>query len=168
METFSVLLAIRAGNSLVSGEYPAQRPVTRSFDIFFDLHLNKRLSKHSWGWWFETPDCKVTVALAVLIIPSRISMRDKMNVLRSSNAFLYTYHFRPRTASKTRRILEIGYLWISNELQELQRTVWQLRRYLPSTVLSRWRKRRSVSDQFSAIVAASRERGNDWMCIWVM
>ena len=34
---------------------PAQRPVTRSFDVFFDLHPNKRLSKHSRGWWFETP-----------------------------------------------------------------------------------------------------------------
>ena len=37
------------------GEFPAQRPVTRSFDVFFDLHLNKRLSKQSWGWWFQTP-----------------------------------------------------------------------------------------------------------------
>ena len=43
------------GNSPVTGEFPAQRPVTRSFDIFFDLPLNKRLSKQSWGWWFETP-----------------------------------------------------------------------------------------------------------------
>ena len=33
---------------------PSQRPVTRSFDVFFDMHLNKRLSKQSWGWWFET------------------------------------------------------------------------------------------------------------------
>ena len=31
-----------------------QRPVTRSFDVFFDLRLNKRLRKQSWGWWFET------------------------------------------------------------------------------------------------------------------
>ena len=54
METFSALLAICAGNSPVPGEFPAQRPVTRSFDVFFDLHLNKRLSKQSWGWWFET------------------------------------------------------------------------------------------------------------------
>ena len=38
-----------------TGEFPAQRPVTRSFDVFFDLHLNKWLSKQSWGWWFETP-----------------------------------------------------------------------------------------------------------------
>ena len=36
------------------GEFPTQRPVTRSFDVFFDLRLNKRLSKQSWGWWFET------------------------------------------------------------------------------------------------------------------
>ena len=36
------------------GEFPTQRPVTRSFDVFFDLRLNKRLSKHSRGWWFET------------------------------------------------------------------------------------------------------------------
>ena len=54
METFSALLAFSAGNSPVPGEFPAQRPVTRSFDVFFDLRLNKRLSKHSWGWWFET------------------------------------------------------------------------------------------------------------------
>ena len=36
------------------GEFPTQRPVTRSFDVYFDLRLNKRLSKQSWGWWFET------------------------------------------------------------------------------------------------------------------
>ena len=53
METFSALLAICAGNSPASGEFPAQRPVTRSFDIFCDLRLNKRLSKQSWGWWLR-------------------------------------------------------------------------------------------------------------------
>ena len=37
------------------GEFPTQRPVTRSFDVFFDLRLNKRLGKQLWGWWFETP-----------------------------------------------------------------------------------------------------------------
>ena len=36
------------------GEFPTQRPVTRSFGVFFDLRLNKRLNKQSWGWWFET------------------------------------------------------------------------------------------------------------------
>ena len=57
METFSALLAICAGNSPVPGEFPAQRPVTRTFDIFFDLRLDKRLSKQSWGWWFEMLLC---------------------------------------------------------------------------------------------------------------
>ena len=47
METFSALLAICAGNSPVPGEFPAQRPVTRNFDVFFDLRPNKRLSKQS-------------------------------------------------------------------------------------------------------------------------
>ena len=54
MEPFSALLAICAGNSPVSGEFPAKMPVTRSFDIFFDLRMNERLSKHSWGSWLET------------------------------------------------------------------------------------------------------------------
>ena len=38
----------------VPGEIPTQRPVTGSFDVFLDLRLNKRLSKQSWGWWFES------------------------------------------------------------------------------------------------------------------
>ena len=39
------------------GEFPTQRPVTRSFDVYLDLRLNKRLCKQSWGWWFETLLC---------------------------------------------------------------------------------------------------------------
>ena len=54
METFSALLAIWEGNSPVTGGFPAQRPVTQSFDVFFDLRLNEWLSKQWWGWWFET------------------------------------------------------------------------------------------------------------------
>ena len=54
METFSTLLVICAGNWPVPGEFHTQRPVTRSFDVFFDLRLNKRFSKQSWGWWLET------------------------------------------------------------------------------------------------------------------
>ena len=40
------------GDSPVTGKFPAQRPMTRSFDVFFDLRPNKRLSKQSWDWWF--------------------------------------------------------------------------------------------------------------------
>ena len=43
------------GNSPVTGEFPARMPVTRKFDVFFDLRLIKWLGKQSWGWWFETP-----------------------------------------------------------------------------------------------------------------
>ena len=47
---FYALLFLCVGNSPLTDEFPAQRPVTRSFDVFFDLHLNKRLSKQSWGY----------------------------------------------------------------------------------------------------------------------
>ena len=48
METFSALLAFW------TGEFPSQRPVMQSFDVSFDLCLNKQVSKQSWGWWTET------------------------------------------------------------------------------------------------------------------
>ena len=75
METFFALLAICAGNWPVPGEFPAEMTVTRSFDVFFDLRLNKRLSKQSWGsgWWFETLSrplwrhCNVLVQLSSLV-----------------------------------------------------------------------------------------------------
>ena len=55
METFFTLLDLCVGISPVSGDFPAQRPVTRSFDVFFGLRLNKRLSKRSRRQWFEMP-----------------------------------------------------------------------------------------------------------------
>ena len=69
MERFSSLLALYAGNSLVTGEFPSPRPVTWSSDVFFDLCLNKWLSKQSWGRRFEMPShslwrhCNVTTVL---------------------------------------------------------------------------------------------------------
>ena len=50
-EWFSASLAFCEGNPPVTGAFPLQRPVTRSFDVFFDL----RLSKQSIRQWFETP-----------------------------------------------------------------------------------------------------------------
>ena len=50
MEIFFALLVLCADTS----EFPAQRSVPRGFDVFFDPRSNKRLSKQSWGWWFET------------------------------------------------------------------------------------------------------------------
>ena len=55
METFPALLALCAGNSPATGELLAQRPVRRSFGVFFNLRPNKRLSKKSIDRWFDTP-----------------------------------------------------------------------------------------------------------------
>ena len=55
METFSASQAHCAGNSSVTDEFPSQRPVTQSFDVFFDPHMNKWLSKQSKRRQFETP-----------------------------------------------------------------------------------------------------------------
>ena len=53
MEPFSTLLALCAGNSPVTGEFPSQRPVTRSFRAFFDLCLKKPVEQTIATWWFE-------------------------------------------------------------------------------------------------------------------
>ena len=57
METFFAFLDLCAGHSPVTGEFLSQRPV--SFDVFFDLRLNKRLNKQSRRWWFRTPSCSL-------------------------------------------------------------------------------------------------------------
>ena len=53
----NALLVLCDGNLLFIGEFPSQRLMTRGFDVFFDLCLNKRLSKPSRRWWFEMPLC---------------------------------------------------------------------------------------------------------------
>ena len=54
METLSASLAICEGNQLKTGEFPSQRSGNASFDVFFDVSLNKRLNGPSSSWWFET------------------------------------------------------------------------------------------------------------------
>ena len=54
MEIISALLSFCEGNPQETGGFPSQRPVTRSFDVFFDLWV-KRVSKQSRRSWFETP-----------------------------------------------------------------------------------------------------------------
>ena len=65
MEAFSVLLALCAGKSPVTGEFPSQRPVAQSFGIFFDLRLNKRLSKQSRRQWLKTPWCHYDITVMI-------------------------------------------------------------------------------------------------------
>ena len=132
METFSALLAICAGNSPVHGEFPAQRPVTRSFDVFLDLRLNKRFSKQSWSWWFETLSCPLWRHCNVshrngtlhkpahkctdpkrLYVVSRVGSKsgDILKILREMNSYSYediTTHVG--TNYCTRRYL-VGKIW---------------------------------------------------------
>ena len=70
------------------GEFPAQRPVTRSFDVLFDLRPNKRSSKQPWGWWFETLSwslwrhCNVVPTHG---IPLRLYARVNPDIIGSDN-----------------------------------------------------------------------------------
>ena len=81
METFSALLALCAGSSPVTGEFTSQRPAMRSFNVFFDLHLNKRLSEQPKRRWLETPGhpfwrhCKVI--LTILSCYNRLNYKKK-------------------------------------------------------------------------------------------
>ena len=65
------------------GEFPTQRPVTRSFDVFSDLRLNERLSKQPWGWGFETPSwslwrqCNASSMLRCVIIRRTTSTSEE-------------------------------------------------------------------------------------------
>ena len=56
-------------------QFPAQRPVTRSFDVFIDLRLNERLSKQSWAWWFETLSRPLWRHCNVMVQSSAISAK---------------------------------------------------------------------------------------------
>ena len=88
MDTFSALLAICAGNSPVTGEFPTQRPESRSFDVFFDLCLNKRLSKQSWGWWFETLSRQLALTWKLtleLAFPTLCISNWKLNGISKTN-----------------------------------------------------------------------------------
>ena len=65
---------------------PAQRPVTRNFDVFFHLCLNKQLSKQWWGWWFEKLRCHctqydITVMIYCEIVPRSLDLTDDKSTL---------------------------------------------------------------------------------------
>ena len=57
METFSRHWPFVRGIHRSPVNSPHRGPVTRSFNVSFDLPMKKRLSKQWWGWWFETPSC---------------------------------------------------------------------------------------------------------------
>ena len=98
------------------GEFPAQRPVTRSFDIFFDLCLNKRLSKQPRGWWFETPSwslwrhrndvlvsCNYSLPVFVDYIPHvHIYKPNEPDTLTQITPYVYIENSVDKTQSETK------------------------------------------------------------------
>ena len=82
METFFRVTGPLCGEFTGPGEFPTQRPVTWGFDVFFDLRLNKWLSKLSWGWWFETPSWSLWRQCNVLLKFSMIGLDEANNVGR--------------------------------------------------------------------------------------
>ena len=84
MEIFSALLAVCKGNSPVTGEFLAQRPVTRSFDVFFDLRLIDDLRRHRANY-------DVTVVLCLVLIVVR-SWHNLTQNISSSQMEIYTLY----------------------------------------------------------------------------
>ena len=98
VETFSALLTLCVGNSPVIDEFPSQRPVTQSFDIFFDLRLNKWLSKQSWGWVFETPSRLTSVDIERLFCSGLALIHFVSFIVTSTHMVLLAHqhkHFWP-------------------------------------------------------------------------
>ena len=101
MEAFSMLLALCAGNSPATSEIPAQRPGTRSFDIFFDQRRNKRLSKLWWDWRSERPSLSLwrhcngyvwlimAMCIIVLLVPNFIWSCDGTKCVKLCQTHFY-------------------------------------------------------------------------------
>ena len=60
------VISLLFGKSPVNGEFPIQRPVTWSFDVFFDLRLNQQLNKQWRCQWFEMPSCSLCQCNALI------------------------------------------------------------------------------------------------------
>ena len=104
METFPALLALCAGNSPVTGEFPAQRPVTRSFDVFFDLCLNKRLHscnarkiKLEWRS-YKTGTLKSTILLTTICENIFMHNHVKQKWWMGCKAFIHNFSKEKRIA----------------------------------------------------------------------
>ena len=116
METFSALLAICAGNSPVTDYFPAQWPVTRSFDVFFDLRLIEWFSKQSCGWWFETPSRPLRRrSNGLLIISQLMTNCDASTGKVISYSILFTAIF---TTGRVRIIFIYIFYHLSTPLRE--------------------------------------------------
>ena len=112
MEISSALLALCVGNSPVTVEFPAQMPVTRNFDVFFDLRLNKLLSEQSRHLWFGTPSRSLwrhcngkMISPSLLVLFSAASSEGYKIRLMALNImdlmFMHTYNERKSNTYQT-------------------------------------------------------------------
>ena len=81
IETLSVLLALCEENAPVTVGFLSQRPVTQSFDVLFDLHLNKQLSKQANSQHERKPD----IVFEAKIILSRSLNKYLWNISALAN-----------------------------------------------------------------------------------
>ena len=112
----SALRAICARNSPVNGEFPTQRPMTRRFDVFFDLPPNERLSKQSGGWCFETPS-------RPLWRHSNKELWSNAEVIHWGAHLLIRFNFNPNMDED--HIHSKAYYVISYPFNDYIVTVWQ-------------------------------------------
>ena len=132
METFSALLAICAGNSPVPGEFPTQRPVTRSFDVFFGLRLNKRLSKNG-----EDGDLRHNrVHYDVIVMYSNL---------------------KPGTT-----LHRLVVFWYSSKWHHLNTSINSLHCGNPLRTVDRIKKNLEIVDQWSTRIPPAHRRGWQW------
>ena len=116
MKTFSALLALCAENSSVTGEFPLQRPVTRSIDVLFDLRLNQQLSKQWRRRWCETPlrslwrHCNIlTSAFNTSDLITMASIRQIIEPVRIGICQLH-YTFHNELPSDTHHLIHTVYV----------------------------------------------------------
>ena len=144
------------------GEFPTQRPVTQSFDVFFDLRLNKRLSKHSWGWWFETLSWSLWRHHNDWISPRIRSMFNKLDTffrLLPGKPWISALQQTPKESSHERtnssRLQSLHYFqWFPDHwTQWLQNLLFVPRIKLPFCVL--WLCRNWIYTQTSLVLCES-------------
>ena len=93
------------------GEIQAQRPVTRRFDVFFHLRLNKRFSKQPRGWWFETPAPGVHDVIVmwwtnnICCVRSSVDYSWSRYLLNSNTVISPNYHWNSQLASLNKETL---------------------------------------------------------------
>ena len=129
METFSALLALCEGNLPVTGGFPSQRPVTQSFDIFFDLRQNKRLSKQSRLRWFETPSRSLWRHCNV-----NLTTRTTLKFAKAQDRFTQGRQYNAKFRSKVRYCI-----YISNDHEKVlqNKGPFQFRNVVPESYIKR-------------------------------